>query len=98
MTPDVASLYINLFHSLLPFPQLSLFGAGIVGKKRVRVTAHYACVIVHNSRTISWSVINNDLSHFGGYIYSIGLVSQSSFGIVGGACPCIKFVNAGDLE
>ena len=33
MTPDVASLYINLFHSLSPFPQLSLFGAGIVGKK-----------------------------------------------------------------
>ena len=34
---------------------LSLFGAGILeGKKQVRVTAHYACVNVHNSRTISW--------------------------------------------
>ena len=98
MTPDVASLYINLFHSLSPFPQLSLWGWYCRTKKRVRVTAHYACVNVHNSRTISWSVINNDLSHLGGYIYSIGLVGQSSFGIVAGSCPCIKFVNAGDLE
>ena len=59
------SLYINLFHFLSPkwsshFPQLSLslslslFGAGILEKKRVRVTAHYAYVNVHNSRTISW--------------------------------------------
>ena len=41
-----------------------------------------ACVKVHNSRTISrvnvWSVINNDLSHLGGYIYSIGLVKAVS--------------------
>ena len=61
-----------------------------------------ACVNVHNSRTISrmkvnvWSVINNDLSHLGGYIYSIGLVK--AVGIVAGTCPCIKFVIAGDLE
>ena len=39
------------------------------------------CVNVHNSRTPNcdlkvnvWSVINNDLSHLGGCIYSIGLV------------------------
>ena len=57
---------------------LSLFGAGILEKKRVRVTAHYACVNMHNSRTISWSVINNDLSHLGGYICSIGLVQAVS--------------------
>ena len=46
-----------------------------------------ACVNVHNSRTISWyrgrkvnvwSVINYDLSHLGGYIYSIGLVKAVS--------------------
>ena len=41
-----------------------------------------ACVNVHNSRTISQvnvrSVINNDLSHLGGYIYSIGLVKAVS--------------------
>ena len=52
---------------------------------------------VHNSPNLGlkvnvWSVINNDLSHLGGYI------CQSSFGIVAGTCPCIKFVNAGDLE
>ena len=40
------SLYINLFHSLSPSDRLmfrnslSLFGAGILEKKRVRVTAH----------------------------------------------------------
>ena len=39
-----------------------------------------ACVNVHNSRTMVnvWSVINNDLSHLGGYIYSIGLVKAVS--------------------
>ena len=40
MTPDVASLFINLFHSLSPFPQLSLFGAGIVGQKNEYVSQH----------------------------------------------------------
>ena len=41
-------------------------------------------------------IINNDLSHLGGYI--LNRVSQSSFRIVAGTCPWIKFVNAGDLE
>ena len=42
-----------------------------------------------------WSVINNDLSQLGGYIYSIGLVKAV---FVVGTCPCINFVNAGDLK
>ena len=41
-----------------------------------------ACVNVHNSRTglkvNVWSVINNDLSHLGGYIYSKGIVKAVS--------------------
>ena len=37
-------------------------------------------------------VINN------GWIHILNRVSQSSFRIVAGTCPCIKFVNACDLE
>ena len=33
-----------------------------------------------------------------GRIHILNRVSQSSFRIVSGTCPCIKFVNAGDLE
>ena len=33
-----------------------------------------------------------------GWIHILNRDSQSSFGIVAGTCPCIKFVNAGDLE
>ena len=90
MTPYVANVHGNHYTSTyfilsrlsdrLIFRNslsLSLFGAGILEKKRVRVTAHYACVNVHNSRTI-WSVIKNDLSHLAGYIYSIGLVKAVS--------------------
>ena len=64
---------------------LSLFGAGILGKKNEYVSQHTiencsACVNVHKSRTyqLSRSVINNDLSHLGGYIYSTGLVKAVS--------------------
>ena len=74
------SLYINLFHSpkwSSHFPQLSLS----LEQKRVHVTAHYACVNVHISVQLAESrplVINNDLSHLGGYIYPIGLVKAVS--------------------
>ena len=32
----------------------------------------------HGLKVNFWSVINNDLSHLGGYIYSIGLVKAVS--------------------
>ena len=53
------SLYIDLFHSLSPSDRLifrnSLFGAGILEKKNEYVSQlTYACVNVHNPRTISW--------------------------------------------
>ena len=41
-----------------------------------------ACVNMHNPnrglKVNVWSVINNDLSHLGGYIYSIGIVKAVS--------------------
>ena len=37
------------------------------------------CIIhVRGLKVNVWSVINNDLSHLGGYIYSIGLVKAVS--------------------
>ena len=66
------SLYINLFHS--PISDHLIFRNSLFRKKkRVCVTAYYACVNVHISR-----IINNDLSHLGGYIYSIGLCQAVS--------------------
>ena len=86
-TPCVANVHGNHYTStyfiLSRLSDRLIFRNSLFGyfrKKRVRVTAHYACVNVHSSRTTSglWSVINNDLSHLGGYIYSIGLVKAVS--------------------
>ena len=67
MTPYVANVHGNHYTStyfilawvIVSFSatlslSLSHFGAGILEKKLVRVTAHYACVKVHNPRTINW--------------------------------------------
>ena len=73
------SLYINLFHSLSPSDRLifrnslSLFGAGILEKKTS--TCHSTLMPVSTCIIrvqCLWSVLNNYISHFGGYIYSIG--------------------------
>ena len=80
---------------------LSLFGGWYFKKKWVCVTAHYASVNVHNSRTISWIATWRSMFWSAqpfGWIHILNRVSQSSFWIVAGTCPCIKFVNAGDLE
>ena len=51
------------------------------------------CIIhVRGLKVNVWSVINNDLSHLGGNIYSIGLVKAVSESLQELA------VNAGDLE
>ena len=99
------SLYINLFHSLSPSDRLifrnslSLFGAGILEKKRVRFTAHLCLCHVNKLNRGLWPVLNNYILYQPfGWIHILNRVSQSSFGIVARTCPCIKFVNAGDLE
>ena len=76
--------------------------SGLVFRKKnehstlLRIGLRVSTCIIHvrGLKVNVWSVINNDLSHLGGY----NRVSESSFGIVAGTCPCIKFVNAGDLE
>ena len=74
------SLYINLFHSpkwSSHFPQLSLFRKKneYVSQHTMRVSTCIFHVQLAESRPL---VINNDLSHLGGYIYSIGLVKTVS--------------------
>ena len=67
MTPCVPNVHGNHYTStyfILLSDRLIFRNSLSLEKKRVRVTAHYACVNVH----------------------------------VAGTCPCIKFVNAGDLE
>ena len=73
------SLYINLFHSpkwSSHLPQLSLFRKKeYVSQHTMRVSTCIFHVQIAESRPL---VINNDLSHLGGYIYSIGLVKAVS--------------------
>ena len=98
------SLYINLFHSLAPkwlshFPQLSLFRKKMsMCRTLLRIAS--ACVNMHNSCTFSWIAAWSQClsAQPFGWIHILNRVSQSSFEIVAGTCPCIKFVNAGDLE
>ena len=49
------SLYINLFHSPNISDRLIFRNSLSLEKKQLRVTAHYADVNVHISRTILWS-------------------------------------------
>ena len=66
-----------------------------VSQHTMRVSTCIFHVQLAESRPL---VINNDLSHLGAWIHILKRVSQSSFRNIAGTCPCIKFVNAGDLE
>ena len=90
MTPCVANVHGNHYTSTyFILSRLSdrlifrNFEASVLEKKTS--TCHMyssACVNVHNSRrglnVNVWSVIDNDLSHLDGCIYSIGLVKAVS--------------------
>ena len=72
------SLYINLFHSsdrLIFCNSLSLEKNEYVSQHTMRVSTCIFHVQIAESRPL---VINNDLSHLDGYIYSIGLVKAVS--------------------
>ena len=88
MTPCVANVHGNHYTStyfILSRPVIVSFSATLslslpgwyFRKKRVRVTAHL-CLCQRAYSTYNklnrglWSVLNNYISHLGGYIYSIG--------------------------
>ena len=81
ITPCVPNVHRNHYTStyfILLSDRLIFRNSLSLEKKRVRVTAHYmrvsTCIFhaqIAESRPL---VINNDLSHLGGNIYSIGLV------------------------
>ena len=100
MTPYVPNVHGNHYTSTY-FILLSdrlIFRNSLSLEKKTSTCHSTLCGCQRAYFTYNSLVINNDLSHLGGYIYSVNRVSQSSFRIVAGTCPCIKFVNAGDLE
>ena len=84
------SIYFILLSDRLIFRNtLSLEKNEYVSQHTMRVSTCIFHVQLAESRPL---VINNDRIHI------LNRVSQSSFRIVAGTCPCINFVNAGDLE
>ena len=68
----------------------------------LRIAQRVSTCIIHvqlaESRPEGQCLVRNKWSQPFGWIHILNRVSQSSFGILAGTCPCIMFVNAGDLE
>ena len=84
-----STYFILLSDRLIFHNSLSLEKNEYVSQHTMRVSTCIFHVQLAESRPL---VINNDLSHI------LNSASQSSFRIVAGTCPYIKFVNASDLE